>query len=294
MRRVDPLFACCAAVLAIASASIFIRFAQEAGAPSPIIAAARLAFASCVLVPLALLLRRDEIGALRRRDVGFAVLAGGFLALHFLTWIASLELTSLSSSVVIMSTAPIWVALLAPLVLKEPLTRSVCIGALLSVAGGIVVGFQEDGGAASDPALGNALALVGALGLAGYFIAGRRVRIRVSLLTYVALTYGAGAIFAIAALPFMGARPGDVPVEGWAWCILIALVPQLIGHSIFNWGLRYLPAATVSVLMLGEPVGAILLAIPVFQVWPGWEKSAGIVVILIGIQVAARVPKARG
>ena len=125
--RITLPFAIVFAILAVSTASIFIRFAQRE-APSLVIAALRLTFASLILAPIAITRHRDELRKLTRRDLLLGLLSGVFLAVHFATWISSLEYTSIASSVVLVSTGPLWVALLSPIFLKEPLTRPVLIG----------------------------------------------------------------------------------------------------------------------------------------------------------------------
>ncbi|MEW5828634.1 MAG: DMT family transporter, partial [Chloroflexota bacterium] len=186
-------FALLVAILAVSTSSIFIRYAQRE-APSLVIAALRLTFASLVLAPLALTRFRAELKALSRRDLLLGMLSGAFLAVHFATWITSLEYTSVASSVVLVSTGPLWVALLSPLILKEPLTRAALSGMGLALIGGTVIGLSDacrlDRGLVCPPLadfvqgrafLGNFLALAGAWAVAGYLILGRSLRARMSL-----------------------------------------------------------------------------------------------------------------
>src|SRR3990172_921227 len=132
-----------AGISVVSTAAIFIRFAQEEGAPSIVIAAARLTIASLILTPFVLINYRSVLCKLKRREWIFALLSGIFLALHFATWITSLEYTTVASSVVLVTTTPLWVALLAPFTLKEPLTRLVLMGMALALGGGIVVGLSD-------------------------------------------------------------------------------------------------------------------------------------------------------
>jgi drug/metabolite transporter (DMT)-like permease len=286
-----PLLACAVAILAISTASIFIRFAQEY-APSLVITAWRLTLAAAVLFPIAWLRHRAEWRGLTRRDLGSAFLSGVFLAFHFATWITSLEYTSVASSVILVCTSPLIVALAAPFVLREPLTRNLLAGVLLAVAGGAVVALADAGSApaahAPRPLLGNALALLGAFLVAGYFMIGRRLRAHWSLLTYVTLTYGSAALVALALLAATGSRPVGYPPAAYLWFALLAFVPQLAGHSTFNWALRYLPAANVSLLVLGEPVGTILLACLILHEAPGPMKILGGTLVLGGIYLGSR------
>ncbi|MFM8369575.1 MAG: EamA family transporter, partial [Chloroflexota bacterium] len=128
------------ATLAVSTASIFIRFAQTDGAPSLVIAALRLTFATLLIAPLALTRHLDEIKRFTRTEILLGVASGVFLAAHFATWITSLEYTSVASSVVFVGTGPLWVALLSPVLLKEHITKSTVIGLIVAVIGGTVIG----------------------------------------------------------------------------------------------------------------------------------------------------------
>ena len=136
-------FAIFIAILAVSTASIFIRFAQSDGMPSLVIAALRLTFATLILAPIALIKYRDEIKRITRTEILLGVFSGIFLAAHFATWISSLEYTSVASSVAFVSTGPLWVALLSPFLLKEHLARTAIIGLGLSLAGGTIIGLSD-------------------------------------------------------------------------------------------------------------------------------------------------------
>ena len=292
--RLQVLAVCAVAVMALSTASIFIKKAQVT-TPSLVVAAYRLAFSALLLLPFALTRGRAELRRLTRRDLVLALISGVFLALHFATWIASLEYTSVTSSVVIVCTSPLFVALLAPFTLREPLTVAVAAGVGLAVVGGALVGLSDAAGLNTLAAgftgnrlLGNLLALAGAITVAGYFLIGRRLRATLSLLPYVFLTYGTAAVVLLVALPLAGhAYTGYAPAT-YFWCVLLALVPQLIGHSTFNWVLRFVPAANVAVLVLGEPVGTIVLAYFVLAERPELLQLAGAALILSGIYLVSR------
>jgi drug/metabolite transporter (DMT)-like permease len=300
---VSPALAIPFGILAVSTASIFIRYAQAAGVSSLVIAAWRLSLASLILAPLALFRYRNELGALDRRDLTLALLSGIFLAIHFATWITSLEYTSVASSVVLVSTAPLWVAILAPLTIHEPVGRLVLIGMGLALIGGTIVGLSDSctlhnfsslqcpplseflGGSAF---LGDLLALAGALAVAGYLLIGRSLREKMSLIPYIFVVYGMAAIvLVIIALAAGESLVGYTP-QAYLWLLLLALVPQLLGHSTFNWALGYLPAAFVSVTLLGEPIGSALLAYFILDETPTVLMVFGAILILIGIYIASR------
>ncbi len=281
-------------ILSVSSAALFIRQAQG-DASSLTIATYRLALAALVLIPWSWLRYRGELARLNRREWGLAGLSGLFLAVHFATWISSLEYTSVASSVVLVSTSPLWVALAGWLFLREPLSRRTLAGLVLAMVGGLAVGLGDRGaGAASAPLLGNGLALAGALTAAGYWLIGRRFRRTLSLIPYITLVYGAAAVFLLALTVFAGRPLTGFRPATWGCFVLLALLPQLLGHSSFNWALAHLPAAFVAVATLGEPVGATLLALLVLGEVPGGQKLAGAATILCGILLALLPARRRG
>jgi len=291
------------AILAVSTASIFIRFAQRE-APSLVIAALRLTVASLILAPVAITRYRSELNKLTGTDLLLGLLSGVFLAIHFATWISSLEYTSVASSVVLVSTGPLWVALLSPIFLKEPLTRLVLIGMLLALLGGAIIGLsdscQTENGFVCPPLsqfvqgeafLGNFLALTGAWTVAGYLMIGRRLRAGMSLVPYIFVVYGMAAIILLLIMFAAGQSPTGYSPVFYLWILLLALLPQLIGHSIYNWALRYMPAALVSITTLGEPIGSAVLAYFILRETPTLLTIFGGALILAGIYLASRTKK---
>jgi len=298
--RIALPFAIVIAIIAVSTASIFIRFAQRE-APSLVIAALRLTVASLILAPVAFTRYRDELKKLTRADLLLGLLSGIFLAVHFATWISSLEYTSVASSVVLVSTGPLWVALLSPIFLKEPLTKFVLLGMLLALLGGTIIGLgdscQLDNGLScpsfsqfmqGEAFLGNFLALAGAWTVAGYLMIGRRLRAGMSLIPYIFVVYGIAAIILLAIMFVAGQSPAGYSPVFYLWILLLALVPQLIGHSTYNWALRYMPAALVSITTLGEPIGSAVLAYFILREIPTILTIFGGVLILAGIYLASR------
>jgi drug/metabolite transporter (DMT)-like permease len=290
-------------VLAASTASLFIRYAQ-ASVPSLSIATWRMAISTVVLIPLALLRYRTDLLRTSRGDLALIGMAGALLAVHFATWISSLAHTTVASSVVLVSIAPLFVAILSPLLLHEPIERTVAMGIGLAFVGVLVIAANDactsPSGAMACPAFseflggealkGDLLALAGAAAVAGYMLIGRRVRARMALIPYITLTYGSAAIVllaltAIAHEPLLG-----FPAQAYGWILLLALIPQLIAHSTYNWALKYLPAAFVSISLLGEPVGSTALAMVLLDEIPSGLKLAGAALILAGIILAIRRP----
>ncbi len=296
-----PLLVLLFGILTISTGSLMVRYAQGY-APSPVIAAYRMALATLVLAPMALMRHRDELKALTRGELALAGLSGFFLAIHFATWITSLEYTSVASSVVLVTTTPLWVALLTPFTIKEAISRYVLVGMALALVGVIGVGlsdtcqmsqirlscpglekfFQE------KAILGDLLATSGAIVAAAYVLIGRRLRPGLSLVGYTFLVYGSAAAFLVAFMLISGNSPIGYPSQAYLWFLLLALVPQLMGHSSFNWALGYVSAALVSVALLCEPVGATLLAYLLLGETPTTLKIFGAILILIGVYIASR------
>jgi drug/metabolite transporter (DMT)-like permease len=299
--RIILPFALLTAILAVSTASIFIRFAQMDGVPSLVIAALRLTFATLLLAPLVITRHRDEIRNLTRGELTLGLVSGLFLAVHFATWISSLEYTSVASSVVFVSTGPLWVALLSPMLLNERLRRVAIIGLGLALLGGTVIGLADActwSNGLQCPELnqvmqgramwGNFLALAGAWAVTGYLIIGRKLRMKLSLIPYIFVVYGMAAIGLIALMFAAGQSPFGYEAKTYGWIFLLAAIPQLIGHSTYNWALRYLPAAFVAVTTLGEPIGSAILAFFILDEKPTIAIVIGGVLILLGIYFATR------
>jgi len=288
-------------IFAVSTASILIRSALDDGVPPLVIAAYRLTFAALILTPIVLRSRRAELRHLNRRDWRWAVLSGLFLALHFAAWISSLDYTTVTSSVVLVTTGPIWVALLSWLIWRERLTRSVVVGLIIAVLGGMLVGLSDSGGLGlgGTQLWGDFLALAGAWFVAGYLLIGRQLRDRMSLLTYIYIVYGTAAMWLIGLAVLSGASFTQLPngqpypASAYVWMLLLAILPQLVGHSSYNYALRFLPPTYVAIVALAEPIGSSILAFVLLREVPAPLTILGAIVILIGIGFASWPARAR-
>ncbi|MBI3242725.1 MAG: DMT family transporter [Chloroflexi bacterium] len=291
-------------VLAVSAASIIIRYALAAGAPPLVIATYRLAFASLALAALVAARHRAELARLTRRDLLLAGGTGVFLAAHFAAWITSLQFTTVASSAVLVSISPLLVGVLSFVAWREKMSRALIIGLIVSLIGGVIVGLADvcavsRGGVACPPLAdfvqgrafaGDLLALAGAVAIAFYWLIGRRLReaLRVSLIPYIFLSYSTAAITLLTTVIVSRQPLVGYPPAAYFWMAVLALVPQLIGHSAFNWALRYLSATYVSVTVLGEPVGSTILAVMLLNEAPGPLKLGGGGLILVGILLASQ------
>ncbi len=286
-------------ILAVSTASLFIRWAQQ-DAPSLVIAAYRLLFASALLAPGVLWKHAAELRHLHLRHLGWALLSGAFLAAHFAVWITSLEYTTVASSVVLVTTTPLWVALTAGRTLGERLTPRTWLGIGLALAGGVVIALGDGcrwdhgltchglGTLQGRALLGDLLALMGAWAAAAYLSIGRHLRAHTSFPLYVLLTYSMAALVLSIVVTLRGLPWTGYPAATYGWFLALALVPQLLGHSAFNWALRHLPASVVSLHLLGEPVGSTLLALAFLGEVPSALTLVGSALVLAGLAWVSR------
>lgn len=270
-----------AGVVVLSFASILIKLTA---APSIVIAALRMATATLVLTPFfwsRLPARRAELKGVPWWPLA---LSGVLLAAHFALWIESLNRTSVASSVVLVAMNPIFVAALSPLILREKVSWRIALAVALGVIGAAVIaGPQLKSGGATA---GNLLALAGAACAGGYLMAGRRVRQRLSLGSYIYIIYGVAAVLLVVTALAGGFRFAGYKPQAYLFILLLALGPQLLGHTSFNWALKYVSAPTVAMAVLGEPVGTTLLAWLVLHTPPAPYEIAGGAIICAGIYLA--------
>lgn len=282
-----PYLVLFAGVLIVSTSSIMVRYAQAAGTPSLSIAAWRLALAALILTPLAWARVGPELRALPRRDLGLAVGSGAFLAVHFASWISSLAYTSVASSVALVSTNPLWVGLASLLIFRERLGWRTLAGIAATLGGTILIGLADIASTQPNPALGNALALVGAATVSGYLLIGRDLRRRLSVLAYIYVVYSTAAAILVLWALLAGAPLFGFPPYVYLLLTGLAVGPQLLGHTSFNYALSTLSATFIAVAILGEPVGSALLAFAIFGERFAPLQLAGFVLLMLGILVAS-------
>lgn len=279
---VNPYLAIILAVAATAFSSIFTKLAS---APPNVIAFYRLFFTVLLLAPLALnSAGRRELRSITGRDLAMATLAGAFLALHFALWIASLKLTSVASSTVLVTMQPLFVVTGGFFFFKEKIPLWGLAGGAAALSGSIIIGFG-DFQAGGQALWGDMLAFGGAFMVALYILIGRSLRARLSLFPYVFLVYGSSALFLLLINLALGTPLYPYPGMDWVWFFALAVIPTILGHTVFNWALLYVKAAVVSVSILGEPVGATLLAYFIFKEAPGLMQIMGGLAIIAGLYI---------
>ena len=270
-------------VLSMSLAAIFIRLAD---APPLTVAAYRMAIAA-VVVGVASSAARGQFRSVQRSDLPLLGLSGLFLAGHFALWITSLSHTSVASSVLLVTTTPVFVAVVGHIYLADRLRWLTTLAVVVSMAGGIII-TAGDWVEGDRRLFGDALALGGAIAVSGYMLLGRRVRASIPTLPYITVVYTVAAVALLVGAIGSGQQMLGLPAESYFWMAMAALVPQVIGHSLMNWALGYWPAVNVSLAVRAEPVLAALLAIPILAEIPPWTVVPGGALLLVGVYLAIR------
>ncbi len=271
-------------VSAVAWAAILVR---ESQAPALIIAAYRLTLASIPVGALALWQQRRVPERTSTKTLGALVLSGAFLAAHFGFWIAALQHTSVVTAVVLMAMQPLIVGIAAPLLLREQVDRRCWLALVVALAGTVAMAI-EHAGEAMGKVEGDLYAVLGGMFAAGYLMAGRYARPSTSWLRYVGTVYPVAAVFLLVSVLVAGDSFTGYSTKTLVMIGLLALGPQLIGHSSINWALGYLPVMLVAMAILVEPVGSTILATIILDEPPTLIEGAGAALVLLGVYLALR------
>jgi len=276
-------------IITISFASIFIKFCDDV--PSIMIATYRLTLSSIILLIIAKS-KGIRLSSFNRKHLLMGMLGGLFLSLHFSFWISSLKFTSVASSVVLVATNPIFVGIFSYLFFKEKQPTELILGIILSFSGSIILAVGDSGLqglAVQNPSflLGDILAFLGAIMASGYLVVGSKLREEMDVLSYTSMVYTFSAFFLLIAsislgLPFTGYKQSS-----YFYMVLLAIIPQLIGHTAFNWALKYLKASMVAITILGEPIGASILAYVILGETIRSFQSIGIILIFLAIIIAS-------
>jgi len=276
-------------IIAISFASIFIKFCDDV--PSIMIATYRLTLSSIILLIIAKS-KGIRLSSFNKKRLLLGMLGGLFLSLHFSFWISSLKFTSVASSVVLVATNPIFVGIFSYLFFKEKQPTELILGIILSFSGSIILAVGDSGLqglAVQNPSflLGDILAFLGAIMASGYLVVGSKLREEMDVLSYTSMVYTFSAFFLLIAsissgLPFAGYKQSS-----YFYMVLLAIIPQLIGHTAFNWALKHLKASMVAITILGEPIGASILAYIILGETIRSFQSIGIIFIFLAIIIAS-------
>jgi drug/metabolite transporter (DMT)-like permease len=282
--RFPPNLAMLVSIAAVSTASILIRWSN---APAVIIAMYRMVFSVLMLLPF--FIWNGGIGKLYKvgtRNLLGLIGVGVVLAIHFASWITSLGLTSVASSVIFVHIDPLFVAVISHYFLKDRITRRVLAGILISLVGVSIVTLGDASSGGSN-LTGDLLALVGGVMLGIYILGGRHFRGYLDLTTYVTPVYASAAVVLFLMSLATGAPLTGYPTQEYILFLVIALVPMIFGHTLYNWALKYVTAPVVSVSLLGEPIGASILAFFLLNETPNTHVILGGVVTMVGILLSS-------
>ena len=287
-------FAILVSIISVSFASIFIVSLNQRGVEPLTIALYRLLFTTLLILPFVLVYKttRQELLHLPRSSLALMMFIGFVLAAHFALWITSLTKTSVASSVILVTAHPVLVGPVSYVFLKEKLSKINALGISISVAGVafLVLGNYGFSSFALDTVEGNILAMLGGIAAGIYILGGRTLRKTVSVATYAFVVYATGtlALFVLCLVfqqPILNLTIGDYEI-----LLLMAFVSGILGHTLYNWSLKYIRAAVASVALLGEPIGSSLLAyvMPWIHQQPSQFTLIGGGIILLGIYLTAR------
>jgi len=275
-------------ILGVAGVSLSAIFVRWSTAPSLVLALYRMAFAAVLLLPVLLVGHREELKALTTRDGVLCLVSGAFLGLHFAAYFESLQWTSIAASVVLVDTEVLFVALGSVLLLKRKLSGTAWLAVLLAFGGGVVIALADTAAGGGDALRGDLIALTGALFMAVYTMIGAVCRKKLSTTVYTTLVYLAAALTLLVIVLASGTDLTGHGTVNYATALGMAVFCTLLGHSVFSWGLKYLPPAFISTVKLLEPVFASVWGLLLFAERPGAMVLLGGIVILLSIALYSR------
>ncbi|WP_108670754.1 DMT family transporter [Peribacillus acanthi] len=279
--NINPYIALAIGVISVSTSAIMVKFAS---APSGVIAFYRLFFSVLFMLPVFVLKYRHELKLIRKKDWLLTAISGVFLALHFILWFESLNYTSVASSTVLVTLQPLFAFVGVYLFFKEKITGKAIFSGVLAIAGSIIISWGDF--KISGMALwGDILALIACALVTAYLLFGQNVRQRLSLVTYTFLVYGISTFSLLVYVLIMKEPLGPYPAGDWLCFILLAIFPTLLGHTLFNWSLKWLSTTTISMAILFEPVGAAILAYYLLDESLIWTQMVGGLVVIVGISI---------
>lgn len=267
-------------VISVSTSAVFVKLANEA--PAAIIANYRLLLAVIMMVPVVVLKYKQELKYIRKTDWMLSTLAGIFLAFHFILWFESLNYTSVASSVVLVTLQPIFAFIGTYLFFQERFSPGAIISMIIALIGSFIISW---GDFQLGPAelFGDILALLGAVMITAYFLFGQNARKRLSLMPYTFIVYGISSITLIIYNLILQNSFIGYPADHWWIFLALAIFPTFLGHTLFNWALRWLSTATISMGIIFEPVGASILAYIILGEKITWSQWLGGTIVIFGL-----------
>ena len=278
-RKINPYIPIIIGVISISLSAIFVKLAE---AESGVIAFYRMLFSVLIMSPLFFLKYKHELKSLNKKDWLFTSVAGIFLAFHFILWFESLIYTSVASSTVLVTLQPIFALAGTYLFFKEKISIKAIIATVVAISGSVLIAWG-DFRVSGDAFYGDVLALIACALITGYFLFGQEVRKRLSLITYTMVVYSVSTIVLFLYVIVVDQSFGPYDSNEWVLFLLLAIVPNLLGHNLFNWAIKYVSTNIISISILFEPIGATILAFIIFGEYLTYTQVLGGIVVIVGI-----------
>jgi drug/metabolite transporter (DMT)-like permease len=278
---INPYFAVVIGVISVSTSAIFVKLSS---APAAVIAFYRLFFSVLLMMPVFFLKYVKELQLITKRDWLLLVVSGSFLAFHFILWFESLNYTSVASSTVLVTMQPLFAFAGTFLFFKEKLSLAAIVSGLIAICGSVIISWG-DFAISGSALIGDILSLIACALITAYLLFGQTIRKRVSLVTYTFVVYGISSIILLLYVLAAGDPLTGYDTNTWINFILLAIIPNLLGHTLFNWALKWLSTNIISVAILFEPVGATILAFFLLDEQVSWTQIAEGIIVLAGIML---------
>ncbi|GAB4556216.1 MAG: DMT family transporter [Pleurocapsa sp.] len=281
--------------IAVSMAAIFIRLSMEITGIQNVgfslfLAASRLILSALILLPTWNKIKQVPVS---KTALTYAIAAGICLGLHFATWITSLAFTSIAASTTLVTTNPIWVGLLSRWWLKEKLSQQAIVGIAIALTGGMLIALGDVNSSDnnSNPFLGDILALVGAMMASLYIVLGSQAQQKgLNITSYVAIAYSSAAVFLLPLPLFFQTSYLGYPSQVYLYILLMAIISQLLGHTSFNWAVRWISPTFISISLLFEPIVSSYLGWVIFSEMPSIWVFIGGSILLVGVAFTIFIP----
>lgn len=277
--KIHPYIPIMIGVISVALSAIFVKLAT---ADAGVIAFYRMFFSVIIMLPFFLIKYRKEVFLLTKRDWIFSAIAGVFLAFHFILWFESLNYTSVASSTVLVTLQPIFAFAGTYFFFKERLSIKTILSAVVAILGSVIISWG-DFKLSGTAFFGDMLALIACALITAYLLFGQDVRKRLSLITYTFIVYSISTITLFFYVLTIGESFGPYPRSDWFWFLMLAIISNLLGHTFFNWSLKWVSTNVISIAILFEPVGASILAFYIFKETLVVSQVIGGLIVISGI-----------
>lgn len=279
--KINPYVALAIGVISVSTSAILVKVSS---APSGVIAFYRLFFSVLFMLPVFLIKYVPELRLITRRDWIYSIVAGVFLAFHFILWFESLNYTSVASSTVLVTLQPLFAFAGTYFFFKEKFTWKAILSGLLAIGGSVIISWG-DFKISGSALFGDILALIACALVTAYLMFGQTVRKRLSLITYTFVVYSISTVTLLLYVLIVQEPLLPYATSDWVYFILLALIPTLLGHTLFNWSLKWLSTSTISMAILFEPVGAAVLAYYLLQESVVWTQVLGGAIVIGGVSL---------